>query len=36
MQVDSYSIKQIFDEEKQDLAIFGKKALFLLKCTTKC
>ncbi len=28
MQVDSYSIKQVFDEEKQDLAIFDKKAIY--------
>ncbi len=27
MQVDSYSIKQVFDIEKQDLAIFDKKHL---------
>ncbi len=27
MQVDSHSIKQVFDAEKQDLAIFDKKAL---------
>ncbi len=27
MQVDSYSIKQVFDIEKQDLAIFDKKAM---------
>ncbi len=29
MQVDSHSIKQVFDEEKQDLAIFDKKAMIL-------
>ncbi len=29
MQIDSYSIKQVFDEEKQDLAIFDKKAMIL-------
>ena len=27
MQIDSYSIKQVFDEEKQDLAIFHAKAV---------
>ena len=27
MQIDSDSIKQVFDAEKQDLAIFGKKAM---------
>ncbi len=27
MQVDSHSIKQVFDAEKQDLAIFDKKAM---------
>ncbi len=31
MQVDSRSIKQIFDAEKQDLAIFGKKAIIVNK-----
>ncbi len=29
MQVDSDAIKQVFDEEKPDLAIFGKKAIIL-------
>ena len=32
MQFDSHSIKQVFDEEKQDLAIFHAKAnKYLLK-----
>ncbi len=35
MQVDSCSIKQVFDEEKQDLAIFDKKAIILMKYYTK-
>ncbi len=29
MQVDSYSIKQVFDIESQDLAIFDKNAMIL-------
>ncbi len=29
MQIDSYSIKQVFDAEKPDLAIFDKKAMIL-------
>ncbi len=29
MQVDSGSIKQVFDAEKPDLAIFDKKAMIL-------
>ncbi|MDO5652066.1 MAG: hypothetical protein Q4G13_08055, partial [Moraxella sp.] len=28
-QVDSYSIKQVFDDERQDLAIFSTKAVRL-------
>lgn len=35
MQFDSYSIKQIFDEEKQDLAIFHAKANKCLLKTCK-
>ncbi len=31
MQIDSDSIKQVFDAEKQNLAIFGKKAMIVNK-----
>ncbi|UYZ73352.1 hypothetical protein [Moraxella bovis] len=29
LEVDSYSIRQVFDEEKQDLAIFMQKHYFI-------